>query len=76
MSDAPVRIYNPQGIGAALRHFREEAGLTQEQLAERLGLTRFYVARLESGAVSEQVERIVALFEVLGARMTVAKADW
>lgn len=77
MSDDIVRVYNATGLGAAVRHFREDAGLTQQELAVRVGVQRTYVARLENGtAGTEQLERLVAMLKELGARMTVAKADW
>src|ERR1700726_3885774 len=38
------------GFGEQLRHYRARAGLTQEQLAERAGLSRRGIADLERGA--------------------------
>ena len=37
-------------FGEVLRHFRRTAGFTQEQLAERTGLTREAISLLERGA--------------------------
>ena len=37
-------------FGALLRHHRSQAGLSQEQLAERAGLSRRGIADLERGA--------------------------
>lgn len=70
------RIYTPDSIGAALRHFREEAGLSQAQLAEEAGIHRSYLSDLERGKESEQVRRILRLLRHLGVRMTLEKADW
>ncbi len=36
-------------LGRALRALRKEAGMTQEQLAERLGVDPTFVGRLERG---------------------------
>lgn len=36
-------------LGATLRKAREEAGITQQQVADHLGKTRPYVSRVESG---------------------------
>ncbi len=36
-------------LGEALRALRKEAGLTQEQLADRLGVDPTFVGRLERG---------------------------
>ena len=43
-------VPDPQGgFGKLIRKARLSAGLTQEQLAERSGTTRFYISRIESG---------------------------
>jgi len=72
----PYRVYTPDAIGAAIRHFRTEAGLTQAELAERAGLNRTYLSSLESGNETEQLRRILHVFKQLGVRMTLEKADW
>ena len=70
------RIYTPGSLGAAIRHFRQEAGLTQAELAERVGLNRTYLANLERGGETEQVKRILRVLRQLGVRMTLDEADW
>ncbi|MGI8610448.1 MAG: helix-turn-helix domain-containing protein [Candidatus Dormibacteria bacterium] len=74
--DQPFRIYTPASLGAAIRHYRKEAGLTQAQLAERSGISRSYLSRLEGGLETEQLRSIVAVFAQLGVRATVQRADW
>ncbi|MEO1243714.1 MAG: helix-turn-helix transcriptional regulator [Pseudomonadota bacterium] len=39
----------PQEIGAALKALREEEGLTQDQVAERMGTDRSNIIRIEKG---------------------------
>jgi transcriptional regulator with XRE-family HTH domain len=70
------RIYTPDSLGPALRHFREQAGLSQAQLAEAVGVHRSYLSDLEQGKQSEQVRRILRILRHLGVRMTLEKADW
>lgn len=70
------RVYNPQSLGSAVRYFREEAGLSQVELAGRVGIHRSYLSDLERGQVTEQLGRLVRILEQLGARITVTKADW
>lgn len=70
------RVYTPDSLGIALRHFRQEAGLSQQQLAERVGLHRTYLSALEGGRETEQIKRIFRLLKQLGVRMTLEKADW
>ena len=72
----PFRVYTAASIGPAIRHYRKEAGLTQAELADRVGLTREYLSRLEQGHESEQVRRILAVLRELGVRATLEKADW
>jgi transcriptional regulator with XRE-family HTH domain len=74
--DGPFRIYTPASLGAAIRHYRHEAGLSQADLAERTGLNRTYLSDLERGGETEQVKRILRLLRELGVRMTLDKADW
>src|ERR671916_3029432 len=44
-----VAPHQPQSFGERLRRFREAAGLTQEELAERAGLTAKGIGALERG---------------------------
>ena len=72
----PYRIYTPESIGAAIRHFRTQAGMTQAELAESAGLHRTYLSNLESGKETEQVRRILRVLRELGVRMTIDEAEW
>jgi DNA-binding XRE family transcriptional regulator len=49
-----------------LRELREEAGLTQTDLAGKAGLTREGVAQLETGRRKPAWETVLALCEALG----------
>ena len=69
-------MYTAASLGAAIRHYRQQAGLSQAELAERAGLNRTYLSDLEQGRETEQVKRILRLLNQLGVRMTLEKADW
>ena len=45
----PTSEQDQRILGEALRALRREAGLTQEQLADRLGVDPTFVGRLERG---------------------------
>jgi transcriptional regulator with XRE-family HTH domain len=75
-SDQQFRVYTPASLGAAIRHYRHEAGLSQAEMAERTGLHRSYLSALERGNETEQVKRILRVLRELGVRMTLEKADW
>ncbi|MFI4977816.1 MAG: helix-turn-helix domain-containing protein [Solirubrobacterales bacterium] len=72
----PFRLYTAASVGPAIRHYREEAGLTQEELADMAGLHRSYLSELEQGRETEQTRRILRLLKLLGVRATLQKADW
>lgn len=76
MSDHPYRIYSAQSLGSGIRHFRKQAGLTQSQLAELSGVSRYYLSELEQGKETEQVRRLLEILRHLGIRITLQKADW
>jgi HTH-type transcriptional regulator/antitoxin HipB len=75
-SDQPFRLYTAASVGPAIRHYREEAGLTQDQLADMAGLNRTYLSDLEQGKETEQMRRILRVLKLLGVRATLQKADW
>jgi HTH-type transcriptional regulator / antitoxin HipB len=75
-SGKPFRIYTAASVGPAIRSYREEAGLTQQELADMAGLHRSYLSDLEQGKETEQLRRILRLLKLLGVRATLQKADW
>ena len=44
-----MRVHTPAEVGLLVRDQRQSRGITQEELAERIGATRQWVRRLESG---------------------------
>jgi len=53
-------------LGAGLRAYRRAAGVTQEQLAERLGVTPRYLAGIERGERNLTLDSIDRLAADLG----------
>jgi transcriptional regulator with XRE-family HTH domain len=53
-------------FGRALRAARDEAGLTQEELAHRAGLAVSYVSLMENGHKGPSLEVPVAIAEAVG----------
>ena len=60
-------------IGQRIAALRKLAGLSQEQLAERAGLQRTHVSRIEAGKYAVTLETIQAIAQALG--MTVDIID-
>ncbi|MGW5385574.1 helix-turn-helix transcriptional regulator [Nocardia sp. NPDC003963] len=58
-----VRAVTPAEFGRAVRRARERRGLHQADLAERLGVTRMTVSRLERGGAVSMGTAIRALSE-------------
>jgi transcriptional regulator with XRE-family HTH domain len=53
-------------VGANAARLRKEAGLTQEQLAERSGLSQQYISGLERGRRNPTVVTLYELAQALG----------
>ncbi len=57
-------------LAQALREERIRAGITQEQLAERIGTKKTYISRLENGKSDVQLGTLFRIFEGLGKRVS------
>lgn len=55
----------------AMIRARAETGVTQAELAERMGTTQSAIARLESGRVSPTVETLQKYARALGKRLKI-----
>lgn len=59
-------LKTPQPFGARLRAERERQGLSQTQLAERVGITQVELSRFESGRRRCYLDTAKRLAEALG----------
>lgn len=57
-------------LAETLKEERLRAGLTQEQLAERIGTKKTYISRLENGKSDVQLNTLFRIFEGLGRRIS------
>ena len=53
-------------LAERLRQERLEAGLTQQQLADRIGAKKSYISRIENGKTDIQLTTLFRLFRGLG----------
>lgn len=68
----PVPVTNVADLAGAVRHARRVHGLTQGELAQRIGVSRPWISQFESGHTPHAgIDRILALVNVLGIRLTV-----
>lgn len=58
-------------IGEQLKGERIKAGLTQEQLASRIGTQKSFISRVERGHADIQLSTLVKLFRGLGRQVYV-----
>jgi HTH-type transcriptional regulator / antitoxin HipB len=58
-----------QMVGAVLRARRTEAGLTQAQLGDLLGVSQSYVNRMEAGGLNMTIGQLGRVSEALGATL-------
>lgn len=64
-------------LGQALREERQARGLTQQELADRSGLTKSYVSDVERGERNVTFENLLRLVRGTGVRLSslLAKAE-
>ena len=53
-------------IGSRIQQSREQAGLTQEELAERIDRSTQFISTIERGLAGPSLETVIHLCEVLG----------
>lgn len=70
-----ARITGPEILGMLLREGRLARGLSQRQLAERLGTSQRYVVELEQGKPVKAVERLFAYLQETGITLHADIAD-
>lgn len=58
-------------IGEQLKEERLKAGLTQEQLADKIGTKKSFISRVERGRADIQLSTLVKLFRGLGRQVSV-----
>ena len=57
-------------LARTLKEERKRAGLTQEELADKIGTKKTYISRLENGKADIQLSTLFRIFEGLGKRVS------
>ncbi|SHN72639.1 helix-turn-helix domain-containing protein [Desulfovibrio litoralis] len=57
-------------VGAAIAHKRKLIGLTQENVAERMGIEKETISRMESGSISPSLKRLEQLAIIFECHLT------
>ena len=69
MSTQRFVIRTPADLGRTISEGRLARGVTQQELANRTGIERAYLSRMEGGLETVQVQRIFATLRALGIRL-------
>lgn len=56
-------------LGERLREERQKVGLTQEQLADKIGTKKSYISRVENGHADIQLSTLQKIFQGLGRKV-------
>ena len=67
---AAVPLSHCQHFGRRIKEIRAESGITQDELAERVGVFRTYMSRIETGAANPTLTVIHALADALSVDVT------
>lgn len=59
-------------LGQAIRNARHHAGITQNELARRAGVSRAWLARVKSGHRKAEIEYLIRAVEALGLTFALA----
>lgn len=73
VSDSFV-VRTPQQLSALMRAFRKSAGISQAELATRLGVSRQAVSALERAPESATFDRLMKVWAVLGLEVSLHPA--
>ena len=68
-------IRSAEDVGRTIADLRAQRGLTQEQLARQSGVSRNYLARIETGVTVAMLDRVLRILRRLGADVTVTARD-
>ena len=73
MKDVPLR--NAEQMGMTIRLKRKEKGLSQNRLAELLGVERKWVLRLEAGNPKAEFGLVLKTLDALGLRASLSDEE-
>jgi HTH-type transcriptional regulator / antitoxin HipB len=66
-----AKITSQDSLGRVIAQARLLAGLSQRELADKLGTSQRYIWELESGKDSALIERLLGALDATGATMTI-----
>ena len=70
-----LTVRTPEHLPVLLQGFRKHAGLTQAEMAERLGVTQQTLSAFERNAEKATVHRLVAYLTILGVGLVLRQSQ-
>jgi DNA-binding XRE family transcriptional regulator len=71
-----IKSLKPLRLGQLLKNSRKRYGLTQQEIADKSGTTRAYIARIEKGETDIQVDTLKRIVELgMGRKLRVQIED-
>ena len=70
-----VRMKSVRSVGALVRDQRKQRGLSQGQLAEKVGVSRLWVGHLEKGKESVELGLVLRTLRVLELAVDVSRLE-
>ncbi|ACZ31896.1 transcriptional regulator, XRE family [Xylanimonas cellulosilytica DSM 15894] len=70
-----MQVRTMADVGALLREAREDAGLTQVELARRARVSREWLIKVESGRTSAELPRILAVLAELDLTLDISRRE-
>lgn len=74
METSPYRVAHAVQLGRVLARIRSDEGLSQQEMADRIGVHRSYLARMENGLETSQLKRIFGTLHEAGYEMVIRRA--
>lgn len=56
-------------VASIIRETRRTSGITQQQLADRVGVTKSYISRIEGGSVEPSAGLFLRIIDALGLKI-------
>lgn len=70
-----MQIRRPSELGAIIMTVRRHRGLSQEQLAERLGVSRVWLGQVERGKASPRLDLVLRVLNELQINLAAHTSD-
>lgn len=72
-TEFPIRIAGH--LGPTIRGYRVQAGMSQEQIAKRLGISQQSYSRMERNAGSASMDSLLPVLSILGVEFILRKTE-